>query len=188
MLCSCNNRGKSGSSNIPSEPTIMITNDSVIISTTSERECNISINALNENVVSCQINKTTSYSLLDLARKCKDKNEIALSAVNNNNTILFKIKVGNVIDTLVNYTIEPFYEDNSFSISGKCAPLFSKFSNPSQSVDIKKWLFRKKAHLEDKQVQTLIGIINQLSKSGVTEYISTTDIPIIKSFRELNTK
>lgn len=65
---------------------------------------------------------------------------------------------------------------------------FSKFSNPSQSVDIKKWLFRKKAHLEDKQVQTLIGIINQLSKSGVTEYISTTDIPIIKSFRELNTK
>lgn len=187
-LYSCNNSGKSGSSNIPSEPTIMITNDSVIISTTSERECNISINALNENVVSCQINKTTSYSLLDLARKCKDKNEIALSAVNNNNTILFKIKVGNVIDTLVNYTIEPFYEDNSFSISGKCAPLFSKFSNPSQSVDIKKWLFRKKAHLEDKQVHTLIGLINQLSKSGTTEYISTTDIPIIKSFSGIKYK
>lgn len=142
-LCSCNNND-----GISYEaPTIKITNDSIVVSTTSDEQYNISINLQNESVVSGQINKTTSYSLLDLARKCKNKNEVALVAVNNNNNnnnISFSIKVGEVIDTLANYTIEPYYdEDSVFSISGQCAPLVSKFSNPSQSVDLKKWLFIK---------------------------------------------
>ena len=181
-LCSCNNNSGS-SGNSYSKPTIKVTNDSIVIIATSDREHNLSINVQNENVVSSQINQTTSYSLLDLARKCKDRNEIALAAINNSNTISFKVKVGDVIDTLVNYSIDPYYaEESVFSISGQCSPLISKLSNPSQSIDLKKWLFRKKVHLEDEQVHTLIGVVNQLSRSGVTEYISTTNIPVIHNF------
>lgn len=179
-LCSCSNNGSISSSEVP---TIKIINDSIVVSTTSDKQYNISINLQKESVVSGQINKTTSYSLLDLARKSKNKNEVALAAVNNNNNISFTIKVGEVIDTLVNYTIEPYYDEETvFSISGQCAPLVSKFSNPSQSVDLKKWLFRKKSYLEDEQVHTLSGIINQLSKTDTTEYITTTSIPIIHNF------
>ena len=184
-LYSCNNT-RDGSS---SRPIIKITDDSVMIYTTSRSRCIISVNVLDESVLSAQINKPTSYSFLDLARKCKNRNDLALAAVNNHNIIPFKVKVESAIDTLVNYLIEPYYvKEPTNSISGPCSPLVSKFSNPLQIVEIKKWLFRKKAHLEDEQINVFMGIVNQLSKSNITEYVSTTDIPVLHDFSGIKYK
>ena len=102
------------------------------------------ISILNENVLSEDIGKKKSLSLLELARKCSDKREVALSAVQSANKIPVNIKIAESLDTLVYYTIEPYNEEEAvFSITGQCAPLVSKLSSSSRTVDLKKWLFRK---------------------------------------------
>lgn len=178
-LYSCNNRVTSSNDN----PTINVTKDSLIISTASDNQLELTIYALDDIVVSNQIDTPTSFSLLDLAKQCKDKKDVALKAVNNNNTIPFRVKIGEIIDTLVNYTIEPYYDEAPiFSISGQCAPLVSKLSNPSQSIDLKKWLFRKKAHLGEEQLNIFIGLFNQLSRSKTVEYVTNSTMPVLHSF------
>lgn len=94
--------------------------------------------------------------------------------------------VENEIDTTFHYNIIPFYEEDAvFSISGKCAPLVSKYSNPTQTIDIKKWLFRKQEHLDNDNVRLLSGLVNQLSKSEISEYVTNSEIPVLHNFSGL---
>lgn len=187
ICCSSCNNGNTASRYPKS--VIGFTTDTLSIDNISNK--NISIYVLNENVISmvgCKKN-AISLSLLDVIRKCKDKNEIALRALKNNNALQIKVVVENEIDTCYNYNISPYYdEDAIFAISGQCAPLVSKFSNPTQTVDIKKWLFRKKEHLDNANIHLLRGLVNQLSKTNTIEYITNSTIPIIHSFSGLKYK
>lgn len=184
ICCSSCNNGNTASRHPKS--VIGFTTDTLSIDNISNK--NISISVQNENVISmigCKEN-AISLSLLDVIRKCKDKNEIALRALKNNNALQIKVVVENEIDTVYNYNISPYYdEDAKFSISGKCAPLVSKFSSPTQTVDIKKWLFRKKEHLDNANIHLLRGLVNQLSKTNTTEYVTNSTIPVIRSFSGL---
>lgn len=133
--------------------------------------------------------KSLTISLLDVVRKCKDKNKTALQAFKNKNVLQIKVIVENEIDTTYNYRISPYYEDDvTFSISGQCAPLISKFSNKTQAIDMKKWLFRKGEHLDNENIHLLCGLVNQLSKTTQTEYITSSTIPVIHSFSGLKYK
>lgn len=164
-------------------PSIIVTEDSVLISNTSDKQYKVTVSILNENVLSENIRKKKSLSLLDLARKCSDKREVALAAVKTANKIPVNIKIADFLDTLVYYTIEPYNEEEAvFSITGQCAPLVSKLSSSSQTVDLKKWLFRKKAHLEEDQVITFTGLVNQLARSKTTEYVTNSTMPVIHNF------
>lgn len=184
ICCSSCNNGNTASRHPKS--VIGFTTDTLSIDNISNK--NISISVQNENVISmigCKEN-AISLSLLDVIRKCKDKNEIALRALKNNNALQIKVVVENEIDTVYNYNISPYYdEDAIFSISGKCAPLVSKFSCPTQTVDIKKWLFRKKEHWDNANIHLLHGLVNQLSKTNTTEYVTNSTIPVIRSFSGL---
>lgn len=184
ICCSSCNNGNTASRHPKS--VIGFTTDTLSIDNISNK--NISISVQNENVISmigCKEN-AISLSLLDVIRKCKDKNEIALRALKNNNALQIKVVVENEIDTVYNYNISPYYdEDAIFSISGKCAPLVSKFSCPTQTVDIKKWLFRKKEHWDNANIHLLRGLVNQLSKTNTTEYVTNSTIPVIRSFSGL---
>lgn len=164
-------------------PSLSITKDSVFVSNTSDVQHKLTVSILNDNILSEDIGKNKSLSLLDLAKKCSDKRELALTAVKNANTIPVNIKIDELIDTLVYYTIEPYNEEEtSFSISGQCAPLVSKLSSASRSVDLKKWLFRKQAHLEDDQVKVFTGLVNQLARSKTTEYVTNSAMPVLHNF------
>lgn len=164
-------------------PSITITKDSVLISNTSDKQYKLAICISNENILSEDVVKNKSLSLLELARKCSDKRELALSAVKNDNKIPINIKLAESIDTLVYYTIEPYNEEETlFSISGQCAPLVSKLSSASRSVDLKKWLFRKKAHLDEEQVKMFTGVVNQLARSKSTEYVTNSSMPVLHNF------
>lgn len=180
FMSSCNN----GNTNKKQSKSIVeFTSDTLSFDNVSNK--NISIFVQNENVMSFNRSqkKSISISLLDIARKCTDKNEIALRALKNCNVLQIKVVVENEIDTIYNYDILPYYdEDVSFSISGQCAPLVSKFSNPTQAIDIKKWLFRKKEHLDDEKIHLLCGLVNQLSKTNTVEYVTNSTIPVIHSF------
>lgn len=184
ICCSSCNNGNTASRHPKS--VIGFTTDTLSIDNISNK--NISISVQKEKVISmvgCKEN-AISLSLLDVIRKCKDKNEIALQALKNNNALQIKVVVENEIDTVYNYNISPYYdEDAIFSISGKCAPLVSKFSNPTQTVDIKKWLFRKKEHLDNANIHLLHGLVNQLSKTNTIEYVTNSTIPVIHSFSGL---
>lgn len=150
FLSSCNN-GNADKKH--SKPSIEFTSDTLSFDNVSNK--NISIFVQDENVMSFNKSpqKTISVSLLDLARKCTDKKEIALRALKNSNVLQIKVVVENEIDTIYNYNILPYYdEDIAFSISGQCAPLVSKSSNPTQVIDIKKWLFRKNIWMTKKYV------------------------------------
>ena len=179
FLFSCTgNRGKSQKT-----PCITITKDSVNISNTSGKQYKVSISILNENVLSEYIGKDKSLSLLELARKCLNKRELALAAVKSDNKIPVNIKIAESLDTLVYYTIEPYNEEEVvFSITGQCAPLISKFSSSSRTIDLKKWLFRKKAHLEEEQIKMFTGLVNQLARSNNTEYVTNTVMPVLHNF------
>ncbi len=164
-------------------PSITITEDSVLISNPSDKQYKIAVSILNENVLSEDIGKKKSFSLLELARKCSDKREVALSAVKSANKIPVNIKIAESLDTLVYYTIEPYNEEEAvFSITGQCAPLVSKLSSSSRTVDLKKWLFRKKAHLEETQIKTFTGLVNQLARSKTTEYVTNSTMPVLHNF------
>ena len=164
-------------------PSITITEDSVLISNPSDKQYKIAVSILNENVLSEDIGKKKSFSLLELARKCSDKREVALSAVKSANKIPVNIKIAESLDTLVYYTIEPYNEEETvFSITGQCAPLVSKLSSSSRTVDLKKWLFRKKAHLEETQIKTFTGLVNQLARSKTTEYVANSTMPVLHNF------
>lgn len=187
VCCSSCNKGNTASRHPKS--VIGFTTDTLSLDNISNK--NISISVQNENVISmvgCREN-SISLSLLDVIRKCKDKNEIALRALKNNNALQIKVVVENEIDTVYNYNISPYYdEDAIFSISGQCAPLVSKFSNPTQTVDIKKWLFRKKEYLDNANIHLLRGLVNQLSKTNTIEYVTNSTIPVIHSFSGLKYK
>lgn len=180
FLSSCNN----GNINKKQSKSIVeFTSDTLSFDNVSNK--NISIFIQDENVMSFNKSpqKTISISLLDLARKCTDKKEIALRALKNSNVLQIKVVVENEIDTIYNYNILPYYdEDIAFSISGQCAPLVSKSSNPTQTIDIKKWLFRKKEHLDDEKIHLLCGLVNQLSKTNMVEYVTNSTIPVVHSF------
>lgn len=184
ICCSSCNKGNTAIRHLKS--VIGFTTDTLSIDNISNK--NISISVQNENVISmveCKEN-SISLSLLDVIRRCKDKNEIALWALKNNNALQIKVVVENEIDTVYYYNISPYYdEDAIFSISGQCAPLVSKFSNPTQTIDIKKWLFRKKEHLDNENIYLLRGLVNQLSKTNTIEYITNSTIPVIHNFTGL---
>lgn len=180
-LYSCNNAAISDTS-----PSISLSNDSVEISIPFDKEYNFSISILGECVKSGNISENSSYSLLDLSRMCTNKNDVALFAVKNNNHIPIRLKIGESIDTLINFFIEPYNdEDGVASISGLCAPLISKFSSPSQSIELKKWLFRKKIYLKEEQMHIFMGLINQLSYSKTKEFITNATIPVLHTFAGL---
>lgn len=179
VFCSCNNNGHNDSK----VPFVQYSGDTLNISIESNKEYTISINVQDETISSTRTNKSISYPLKDLVRKCNDKKEIALLALHNGNKIPIKVKISELVDTLINYQIEPYYDEESvFSISGQCAPLVSKFSSPTQSVDLKKWLFRRKEFLNDDQVRLFSGLLNQLSKSKTTDYITNDQMPVLHSF------
>lgn len=179
FLVSCT----SNQENPQEPPSITITKDSVLISNTSDKQYKLAIYISNENILSEGVVKNKSLSLLELARKCSDKRELALSAVKKDNKIPINIKLAESIDTLVYYTIEPYNEEETlFSISGQCAPLVSKLSSASRSVDLKKWLFRKKAHLDEEQVKMFTGVVNQLARSKSTEYVANSSMPVLHNF------
>lgn len=164
-------------------PSITITEDSVLISNASDKQYRISVSILNENVLSEEIGKRKSLSLLELVRKCSDKREVALAAVKSTNKISINIKIAESLDTIIYYKIEPYNEENAeFSITGQCAPLVSKLSSTSRIVDLKKWLFKKKAHLEDEQIITFTGLVNQLARSNTTEYVTNSTMPVLHNF------
>lgn len=88
-----------------------------------------------------------SMPLLDVVRKCKDKNETALCALKNNKALQIKIVVENELDTICNYNLSPYYEENVISsISGQCAPLVSKF------LILPRKLILKSGYLERKNI------------------------------------
>lgn len=164
-------------------PSIAVTKDSVFITNNTNDQYKLSVSILNENVLSENVSETKSLSLLELAKKISDKRELALAAVKNNNKIPVNIKIAESIDTLVYYAIEPFNEDKAiYSISGNCAPLVSKLSSESRTKELKKWLLRKKAHLEDDQINTFIGLVNQLARSKTTEYVTNSPMPVLHNF------
>ena len=187
MIClvSCNN-GNIASKH--SMPIVEFLSDTLLIDNVYNK--NISISVENENVMTFNgREKLISISLLDVVRKCKDKCETALRALKNNNVLQIKVVIKNEIDTIYNYNISPIYdEDNAFSISGQCAPLTSKFSNSTQTVDIKKWLFRKKEHLDNENIHVLCRLVNQLSRTNTIEYVTNSIIPVIHSFSGLKYK
>lgn len=191
LICcsSCNNNSisKTATNNSLSKISqITFTDDTLSLSNVTNK--NVSIFVENTNVF-LRTNTKESFitlSFLDLARKCEDINEIAFKALKNYNSLKIKVVVENEIDTTYNYNIVPYYDNDAvFTISGKCAPLDSKYSNPTQTVDIKKWLFRKKEHLDNDNVHLLSGLINQLSKKEITEYTTNTALPVIHSFSGL---
>ena len=187
VCCSSCNNGNTASKALKS--IVKFTTDTLSIDNIFDKS--ISISVQDENVILFNKCKENSISLLllDVIRKCKDKNETALRALGNNNSLQIKVVVENEIDTAYNYKISPYYdEDAIFSISGQCAPLVSKFSNPTQTVDIKKWLFRKKEHLDDANIHLLRGLVNQLSKTNTIEYVTNSTIPVIHSFSGLKYK
>ena len=95
FLVSCTGN-RENSQNVPS---ITITEDSVLISNPSDKQYKIAVSILNENVLSEDIGKKKSLSLLELARKCSDKREVALSAVQSANKIPVNIKIAESLDT-----------------------------------------------------------------------------------------
>lgn len=189
LLICCSSCNNSNTTSRHPKSVIGFTTDTLSIDNISNK--NIFISVQNENVISmvgCKEN-VISLSLLDVIRKCKDKNEIALRALKNDNALQIKVVVENEIDTVYNYNISPYYdEDAVFSISGQCAPLVSKYSNPTQTVDIKKWLFRKKEHLDNANIHLLRGLVNQLSQTNTIEYVTNSTIPVIHSFSGLKYK
>ena len=178
ILSSCNNmRIRSA---FKDKPIVEVTPDSIFITSTSDSSYSVSMSIQDENVVSQQGSRSTSMAILDLVRKCRNKNDLALYALEHQNTIPVNIKIDEEIYTIANYKIAPFFEDEtSFSISGNCAPLVSKFSNPSNKVNIKRWLFRKKKHLNSDQIDILFGLANQLSHNKTVEYITNSTMPVV---------
>lgn len=189
LLLFCISCGNNRTETVGTKTVVRFTTDTLSIDNTLNK--NISIFVQNENVISLKGAKKKSISmpLLDVARKCEDKNEMALIALKNNNMLEIKVVVDNEIDTTYKYQISPYYdEDNIFSISGQCAPLISSFSNPSQTVNIKKWLFRRREYLNDDNIHLLQGFVNQLSRTKTTEYITNSTIPVIHDFSGLKYK
>ena len=62
-------------------PSITITKDSVLISNTSDKQYKLAICISNENILSEDVVKNKSLSLLELARKCSDKRELVVCKV-----------------------------------------------------------------------------------------------------------
>ena len=111
ILSSCNNmRIRSA---FKDKPIVEVTPDSIFITSTSGSSYSVSMSIQDENVVSQQGSRSTSMAILDLVRKCRNKNDLALYALEHQNTIPVNIKIDEEIDTIANYKIAPFFEDET---------------------------------------------------------------------------
>lgn len=129
-------------------------------------------------------------SLLTLIRQSNaNKREIALIASKNNNFLPVRVIIGESIDTILKVEIKAYFPTNeNSSIRGNCAQLTNVFAHTDNSIDMKKWLFKRKEHLTEEQIQNTIGIYNELSRNNFIELSTSQDIPVIKSFAGLSYK
>lgn len=106
ICCSSCNNGNTASKQ--SKPTIGFTTDTLSIDNVSNKK--LSIFVQDEIVMSFDGNQDNSISmpLLDVVRKCKDKNETALYALKNNKTLQIKVVVENELDTIYKYNLSPY--------------------------------------------------------------------------------
>lgn len=167
---------------------VSLKNDSIHYSSVKEIPISIKVNDIDiYNEVVNQLNE----SLIALVKTSNaDKRDIALIASKNDNFLPIRITIGESIDTTFNVGIEPYFptDDEDFSISGNCAQLTSVFAYSDNSVDMKKWLFKRREHLSEEQIRNTIGLYNELSKSKYTELSTAQNIPVIKSFAGLSYK
>ena len=133
LLIGCSSCNNGNTASKCSKSIIGFVTDTLSIDHISNK--NISISVQNENVMLFNGGKenSISLSLLDVIRKCKDRNETALRALKNNNVLQIKVVVENEIDTAYNYNISPYYdEDAIFSISGSmCCKIYSSIDSVS---------------------------------------------------------
>ena len=109
LLIGCSSCNNGNTASKCSKSIIGFATDTLSIDHISNK--NISISVQNENVMLFNGGKenSISLSLLDIIRKCKDKNETALRALKNNNVLQIKVVVENEIDTAYHTTRKMLY-------------------------------------------------------------------------------
>jgi len=166
---------------------ISLENDSIHFSSAKSHLINIKIN--NIEIYSKSVAQLNEAFIALVKASNADKRDIAQIASKNDNLLPIRVTIGESIDTIFTVGIEPYFPpEGKSSISGICAQLTSVFAHSDNSIDMKKWLFKRKEHLSEKQLKNAIGIYNELSKNKYTELNTAQNIPVIKSFAGLSYK
>lgn len=178
LACSCSNQ-------VSNNDYILFDNDSIHFSSTNSHRINIKIDNIEiYNKSGSQLKE----SLISLVKASSaDKRAIALVASKNHNSLPVRITIDDSTDTLINVSVETYFpQEDKTSIYGTCAPLINVFAHSDNSIEMKKWLFKRKEHLTEEQIKNTIGIYNELSKNKYVELNTTQTIPVIKSFAGLH--
>lgn len=178
LACSCSNQ-------VSDNEHFSFDNDSIHFSCAKNQHINIKIE--NIEIYNRPVSQLNESLIALIKASNADKRAIALVASKNHNSLPVRISIGESTDTILNVGIEPYFpKENKTSIKGTCAQLTSVFSHSDNSIDMKKWLFKRKEHLTEEQIKNTIGIYNEISRNKYIELNTTQTIPVIKSFAGLH--
>ena len=158
LACSCSNQ-------VSDNEHISFDNDSIHFSSAKSQHINIKIE--NIEIYTKPLSQLNESLISIIKASNADKRAIALVASKNHNSLPVRISIGESTDTVLNVGIEPYFpKEDKTSIKGTCAQLISVFAHSDNSIDMKKWLFKRKEHLTEEQIKNTIGIYNELSKNN----------------------
>ena len=172
------------------KPIAKLDNETIRIVPFDEGMHNVLFSIRGKNLFSETFSGNRTYNVIKILNKYNSNYELAFMAMSNAKTGLpIDIKIDNASDTTIFFRFKPIqHKAHITTIKGLCAKLVSSSDDPQQKIDLKKWLFRRNAHIDNNKLNRMLDIINFLNSNGSTDYITNERIPVIKTFDGLSYK
>lgn len=121
-----------------------------------------------------------SRNVLSFSVTTEQINNVALLALQSDNSIPVTLKIGESIDTTFNICLNPIPNDSvKLAISGKCAQLISVSHKHASIESLKRWLFQKKQHLNETDFQTFAGLVRAITSHDANKLTVLGELPVV---------
>lgn len=163
---------------------VFLQGDTLHISTNSLKNYFLSLTLFDNKLISTSCSSSVSINVLEIIKsEINAKNDLSLYATKHNNSLPFSLKIQSVLDTTILFQIKPIQTVKfKGDIRGNCAPLISSELDENIIKNTKRWLYRKNEPLSDSLVYNMVEVLQELNRADREEYITTTEIPILRSF------
>lgn len=167
-----------------------ISDDSITISNGYSQSYNLQATIGDSIFITKKIESNKKVSFVDVLKEKKEAYyDIALLLEQGNGDIKMKLKIDDVLDTIIIYHLD--IEDTSLYstkvLTGNCAHLLGNFDAANVEGDIIKWLFRKKIkNVGDEAINNMRLYLQELNRTSYKEYVTSDKIPVMTSFKGID--
>ncbi len=127
------------------------------------------------------------YNFINIGQE--QPKEIALLGARNDGVIPLRVEVENLIDTLLSFKLKAnTFKDTNIKFTGPGASISESFSDEKWDDELKRWLYKRKEHLDDSTYVTFRNYYLSLRASNNEEFYTKGKIPVLHSLENVKYK